>query len=61
MTIIKHTRDLEAELIGEQDLDKDDLRKVQQFRDLLDKMTLLDPTKRISSLDALKHPFIVEK
>ena len=39
----------------------EDLRKVQQFKDLLDKMLILDPERRISPKEALAHPFIVEK
>eukprot|EP00039_Didymoeca_costata_P022972 m.5710 g.5710 ORF g.5710 m.5710 type:complete len:528 (+) comp3369_c0_seq1:288-1871(+) len=36
-------------------------KKVSQFRDLLDKMLTIDPEKRITPKDALKHPFITEK
>lgn len=38
----------------------DDIYKVKQFRDFLDKMLQLDPSKRISINDALNHPFITE-
>ncbi len=61
LTVVKDVRDLETDLIGEQDLDKDGLAKLNQFKDLLDKMTMLDPAKRITCSDAIKHPFIVEK
>lgn len=39
----------------------EDLRKVQQFKDLLDKMLVLDPERRITPKEALSHPFITEK
>ena len=32
-------------------------RKVQQLADLLDKCLMLDPTKRLTPSQALKHPF----
>uniref|UniRef100_A0A914X8T2 Serine/threonine-protein kinase PRP4 homolog n=1 Tax=Plectus sambesii TaxID=2011161 RepID=A0A914X8T2_9BILA len=61
LATIKQSRDLMTELIGEQDLDKEGMRKLDQFRDLLDKMLALDPSKRITCGDALKHSFIIEK
>lgn len=36
-------------------------KKVKQLRDLLDSMLTLDPGRRISINDALKHAFIIEK
>lgn len=33
-------------------------RKLAQLVDLLEKMTVLDPDRRITPKDALKHPFI---
>jgi serine/threonine-protein kinase PRP4 len=61
LSTIKQTRDLMSELVGEQDLDKEGMRKLEQLRDLLDKMLALDPSKRITCGDALKHSFIMEK
>lgn len=58
---MKVQRNLSAELIGDQELDRDSRPKVEQFRSLLEQMTTLDPTKRISCADALKHQFIIEK
>uniref|UniRef100_A0A915BSH6 Serine/threonine-protein kinase PRP4 homolog n=3 Tax=Parascaris univalens TaxID=6257 RepID=A0A915BSH6_PARUN len=61
LSVIRVTRDLEAELLGEQELDKDGRRKLEQFRSLLDAMVTLDSSKRITCSEALKHPFVVEK
>lgn len=37
------------------------MRKLEQFRSLLDAMVTLDNSKRITCGEALKHPFVVEK
>lgn len=55
------TRDLQSELIGSQVLPADQLRKVTQLKDLLEKALAIDPAKRISLNNALTHPFIQEK
>uniref|UniRef100_A0A1I7W4V2 Serine/threonine-protein kinase PRP4 homolog n=1 Tax=Loa loa TaxID=7209 RepID=A0A1I7W4V2_LOALO len=61
MSVVKITRNLESELLGDQELDKDGIRKLEQFRSLLDAMVTLDNSKRITCGEALKHPFVVEK
>ncbi|KAK0425168.1 hypothetical protein QR680_009067 [Steinernema hermaphroditum] len=61
LTTIKITRNLHSELIGDQDLDREGHKKVEHFRKLLEDMTAVDPNKRISCSDALKHPFLTEK
>lgn len=61
MTSIHASKDLFAELIGYQRLPEDQLRKVKQFEDLLGKLLMLDPAKRISINQALTHPFVQEK
>jgi serine/threonine-protein kinase PRP4 len=61
LTNVNPSKDLLAELISNQRLPEDQLRKVTQFKDLLDKMLILDPTKRIGLNDALAHQFIQEK
>lgn len=38
-----------------------DRKKVTQLVDLLDRMMVLDPDRRITPLEALKHPFIKEQ
>lgn len=61
MPVIKPTRNLQQELVAEQNLPDDQMRKVIQLRDLLDMIFVLDPSKRISLNSALTHPFIQEK
>lgn len=61
MPVIKAARNLHQELIAEQNLPDDQLRKVSQLRDLLDSLFALDPAKRLSLNLALAHPFIQEK
>ncbi|XP_057651943.1 serine/threonine-protein kinase PRP4 homolog [Diorhabda carinulata] len=61
MSVIKVTRDLQSELIGGQSLPADQLRKVTQLKDLLEKGLAIDPAKRISLNNALTHPFIQDK
>lgn len=61
MPVIKPTRSLHQELVAEQNLPEDHLRKVSQLRDLLDALFALDPSKRLSLNLALAHPFIQEK
>uniref|UniRef100_A0A182WMI6 Protein kinase domain-containing protein n=1 Tax=Anopheles minimus TaxID=112268 RepID=A0A182WMI6_9DIPT len=61
VSMIKPTRDLQQELIAGQNLPDDQIRKVSQLKDLLDKVFALDPAKRISLNHALAHPFIQDK
>lgn len=61
MTVVKPTRDLQSELVAGQALPSDQLRKVTQLKDLLDKALAIDPAKRISLNNALTHPFIQDK
>jgi serine/threonine-protein kinase PRP4 len=61
MSVIKPNRDLQQELIAHQNLPEEQVRKVTQLRDLLDKVFALDPSKRISLNHALAHPFIQDK
>jgi len=49
------------ELIAHQNLPEDQVRKVAQLKDLLDKIFALDPSKRIGLNHALAHPFIQDK
>lgn len=61
MTAFNSSRDLLEDLVGGQVLDDAHLRKVHQLRELLDKLFVLDPSKRLSINQALMHPFITEK
>lgn len=61
MTVVKATRDLQSELIAQQNLPEEQVKKVTQLRDLLDKIFALDPAKRISLNHALAHPFIQDR
>lgn len=61
MPVMKPIRNLQNELIADQNLPEDQHRKVCQLRDLLDSLFALDPSKRISLNLALAHPFIQEK
>ncbi|CAH8610794.1 unnamed protein product [Heterobilharzia americana] len=58
---LQPTRDLMTDLIGQSKLSEPIFRKVTQFRDLLEKALMLDPTRRISLNEALQHPFITER
>ncbi|KAK9880708.1 hypothetical protein WA026_013034 [Henosepilachna vigintioctopunctata] len=61
LSVVKTTRDLQSELVGSQALPADQLRKVTQLKDLLEKALAIDPAKRISLNNALTHPFIQDK
>ena len=50
------TKELSATLRGAK-AGSDDGRLVSSLSDMLDKMLTLDPTKRCSVIDSLKHPF----
>jgi serine/threonine-protein kinase PRP4 len=52
------TRDLLAMLVGEQTIDESERRALLQLRDLLEKCLMIDPSKRITVVDALAHPFL---
>lgn len=61
MTVINSTKDLTTELMGYQRLPDDQQRKVHQLRDVLDRCLMLDPSKRMSINEVLRHSFIQEK
>lgn len=41
-----------------QKLNEAEKRKLHQFKDLLDKMLVIDPSRRITPKEALQHDFI---
>ncbi|XP_019858180.1 PREDICTED: serine/threonine-protein kinase PRP4 homolog [Amphimedon queenslandica] len=61
MSSFSPQRDLLADLVGSQSPSEAHLRKIHHFKDFLDKIFILDPTKRLSINQALQHPFIIEK
>ncbi|KAJ8279510.1 hypothetical protein COCON_G00065760 [Conger conger] len=61
MSTINPTKDLLADMVGFQRLPEDQRKKVNQLKDLLDQILMLDPAKRISINQSLQHPFIQEK
>lgn len=61
MSTINANRELHSELVGNQRLPDDQAKKVNQLKDLLEKIITLDASKRIGISQALTHPFIVEK
>ncbi|XP_063920541.1 serine/threonine-protein kinase PRP4 homolog isoform X2 [Zophobas morio] len=61
MSVVKLSRDLQSELVAGQALPPDQLRKVTQLKDMLEKALTIDPAKRISLNNALTHPFIQDK
>ncbi|KAI1888899.1 hypothetical protein AGOR_G00173510 [Albula goreensis] len=61
ISTINPTKDLLTDMVGYQRLPEDQRKKVNQLKDLLDQILMLDPAKRISINQALQHPFIQEK
>ncbi len=55
------TRDIQSELVANQRLPEDQMKKVLQLKDLLDKILVIDTSKRITVKQALIHPFVDEK
>jgi len=54
------TRNLLLELWGDETMNQEGYKQLEKFRSFLGQMTVLDPLKRITCSDALKHPFIDE-
>lgn len=61
LTNIQPNRELLLELIAGQSLPQDQLIKIKQLADFLDKCLIIDPSKRLATGQALVHPFIAEK
>lgn len=59
MTFSKPTRDLKSRLVGAtKGLGDVEMKELNLFVDFLDKCLHLNPEKRITPHEALKHPFI---
>lgn len=59
VTFIKPIRDLKTRLIGaSKGLSEEEMKELSLFTDLLDKCLNLNPAKRITPIEALKHPFV---
>ncbi|CAF0929432.1 unnamed protein product [Adineta ricciae] len=61
ITNINPCRDLLSLLIGHQRLPEDQMKKVLQLRDFLDKILMFDPQKRLNIKQSFEHPFIQER
>ncbi|KAI9821361.1 MAG: U4/U6 small nuclear ribonucleoprotein prp4 [Thelocarpon impressellum] len=59
LPLTKPTRDLKARLLATaKGMDDAEVKELQQFADLLDRCLALNPEKRCSPSEALRHPFI---
>ena len=61
MSAINATKDLTESLVDSHKGQEDMKRKVLQFKDLIEKVLTVDPSKRLAVNQALTHPFITEK
>ncbi|UJR27090.1 hypothetical protein I4U23_008391 [Adineta vaga] len=61
ITNINPCRDLLPLLIGNQRLPEDQMKKVLQLRDFLDKILIFDPQKRLNIKQSFEQPFIQER
>ena len=61
MSTMNATKELTESLVDSHKVEDDLKRKVLQFKDLMDKLLLLDPSKRLAVNQALTHPFITER
>lgn len=60
--MVKPTRDLRTRLMAASSgMDEVEAKHLNQFHDLLDRCLALNPDKRITPAEALKHPFFHEK
>jgi serine/threonine-protein kinase PRP4 len=62
LNFAKPTKDLKAKLLGvARSMGETDLKELNLFVDFLDRCLTLNPEKRISPDEALKHPFILRR
>jgi len=55
---LQPTVDMMGMLKRSQKLDSDEMKKLTQFKDLLEKMLIVDPARRITPKEALAHDFL---
>jgi serine/threonine-protein kinase PRP4 len=62
ITYTQPTRDLKQQLLGDARAaaTEDSARLLRAFVDLLDQTLVLNPEKRITPEDALRHPFLTD-
>lgn len=58
MTAIAPNKSILVDMVSGQRLPADQLKKVNQLKEFLEKILVLDPSKRLSIKEALFHPFI---
>jgi len=60
--MIKPTRDLRTRLMAASSgMDDAETKELNLFHDLLDRCLALNPDKRITPIEALKHPFFTSR
>lgn len=61
LSLAKSSKDFKSLVLRNHKLQADEVVHFANFCDLLDKMLMVDPEKRISAKDALRHPFVTTK
>lgn len=60
--MVKPTRDLRTRLMAASSgMDEVEAKQLNLFHDLLDRCLALNPDKRVTPAEALKHPFFHDK
>lgn len=60
--MVKPTRDLRTRIMAASSgMDEAEVRHLNHFYDLLDRCLAVNPDKRITPSEALRHPFFQEK
>lgn len=62
LAVVKPTRDLRTRLLAASSgMDDAETRELNHFVDLLERCLALNPDKRITPFEALRHPFFTQK
>lgn len=59
LPVIKASRDLTADLMGDQELDREGYARIAKFKNFLEPMLSMDPTHRATCTSCLKDAFII--